>query len=288
MSEDTTQETEMFYPDEAIEEVRDSGALGYRSRRLPNWCPGCGYFGIQNALYRSINEAGIKTHDLLMVSGIGCTGRFPFFGKAYGVHALHGRALPVASGAKVANPELNVFVLTGDGDCMGIGAGHLPHAVRRNVDLVCVLFDNGIYGLTKGQTSPTTPHEQATNSHPHGNPDSPLDPIRMTLAMGATFVARGYAGRPYDMQAIFTEAIKHKGFSFVHIVSPCITFDKVNYLYPRLDELIMPLPKRHDYRDFHMAIDRAMDPELFLGLFYKIERPTFTEHMQEYAERGGQ
>ena len=209
----------------------------------------------------------------------------PFFGSSYGIHALHGRALPVATGAKMARPELTVLAVTGDGDCLGIGAGHFPHALRRNVDMVCVLFDNGIYGLTKGQTSPTTPGDQLTNSHPYGNPDIPLKPIRMALGMGATFAARAYAGRPYDMQAIFVEALKHKGFSFVHVLSPCVTFDKTNYLYKRLDEIIMPLPKRHDYTDMRMAIDRTLDAELFLGLFYKTERPTLREQMDQYAER---
>lgn len=282
-----TENPEVFYLDEEIRNVEKSGILDYRSPRLPTWCPGCGFFGIETALAGAFKELGIKTHELLMVSGIGCTGRFPFFVRGYGIHALHGRALPVATGAKTARPDLNVVVLTGDGDCMGIGAGHLPHAARRNVDLLCVLFDNGIYGLTKGQTSPTTPYEQKTNSHPYGSPDSPLEPVRLALAMGATFVARGFAGMPRDMQLIFKEAILHKGFSFVHIVSPCVTFDKVNYLYSRLKDMVMPLPKRHDYNDYRAAIHRALDPELFLGLFYKTERPTFSEQMKMYAGRGG-
>ncbi|HUT55373.1 MAG TPA: 2-oxoacid:ferredoxin oxidoreductase subunit beta [bacterium] len=284
---ETAAKPEVFYLDEEISRVRGSGMLSYRSSRLPTWCPGCGFFGIEHALTEAIRELGIKSHELVVVSGIGCTGRYPFFINGYGIHALHGRALPVATGAKIARPELNVAALTGDGDCMGIGIGHLPHACRRNTDIVCVLFDNNIYGLTKGQTSPTTPTRQQTNSHPFGNPDVPLDPVRFVLGAGASFVARGYAGRPRDMQVLFREAFLHKGFSFVHIMSPCVTFDKVNYTYQRLNELIMPLPKRHDFTDLNMAMERALDRELFLGLFYKEERPTFAEQMRSYAERAG-
>ncbi len=278
---------EVFYLDEEIKAVKEKGVLDYRSKRLPVWCPGCGYFGIQTAIVGAMKDLGVKTHELVVVSGIGCTGRYPFFVRGYGIHALHGRALPVATGAKVARPDLTVLAVTGDGDCLGIGAGHLPHAARRNVDITCVLFDNGIYGLTKGQTSPTTPAAQVTNSHPYGSPDRPLKPLMTVLAAGATFVARGFAGRPKDLRVIMREAILHKGFSFVHVLSPCVTFDKVNYLYPRLEELVMPLPKRHDYADYHMAVERAMDDELFLGLFYKTEEPSFSEKLDDYAGRSG-
>ncbi len=285
MSREETPVEEMYYPEEAIAVRRETGELAYRSDQLPTWCPGCGYFGIQTALHRAINALGIKTHELGLVSGIGCTGRFPFFGKCYGVHSLHGRALPVATGLKTAKPDLNVIAVTGDGDCLGIGAGHLPHAARRNADMLCVLFDNNIYGLTKGQTSPTTPTAQKTNSHPYGSPDSPLEPVRMTLSMGASFVARGFAGRPYDLEAIFQEAIKHPGFSFVHVLSPCISFDKTNITYQRLEQMIMPLPKRHSFDNLNMALERALDPELFMGLFYKTIRPTFQQELEGYAKR---
>lgn len=285
MSGTSAKKPELFYPDEEMEAVRKSGILAYRTSRLPTWCPGCGFFGIENAITSAIIELEIPSHELCVVSGIGCTGRYPFFTKGYGIHALHGRALPVATGAKSARPDLNVIVMSGDGDCMGIGVGHLPHACRRNVDITCILFDNNIYGLTKGQTSPTTPHEQHTNSHPFGNPDTPLDPIKMVLSAGASFVARGFAGHPKDMHVLVREAINHKGFSFLHFMSPCVTFDKVNYTYPNLNEWIMPLPKRHDFTDIHMAMERAMDDELFVGLFYKEERATFTEQMQAYAGR---
>jgi 2-oxoglutarate ferredoxin oxidoreductase subunit beta len=281
----TTAETDVHYLDEEIKSVQKAGILDYRSGQLPTWCPGCGHFGISTALTESINELGIQTHELCIVSGIGCTGRYPFFAKAYGIHTLHGRSLPVATGAKTARPDLTVIAVAGDGDCMGIGIGHLAHAARRNVDMLCVLFDNNIYGLTKGQTSPTTPGLQVTNSHPYGSPDAPLQPVRYALAVGATFVARGYSGRPKDMAILFREALQHKGFSFVHILTPCVTFVKSNLTYENLDERIMPLPKRHDFTDYHMAMDRTIDEELFVGLFFKTEKPTFSEQMEAYAER---
>ncbi|MFH1833524.1 MAG: 2-oxoacid:ferredoxin oxidoreductase subunit beta [bacterium] len=282
----SAKQPEVFYLDEEIKSVKKSGILEYRTGRLPVWCPGCGFFGITSAITGALNELGIKTSELLVVSGIGCTGRLPFFVRGYGLHVLHGRALPVATGAKIARPDLHTLVVTGDGDCMGIGVGHLPHVARRNVDMVCVLFDNNIYGLTKGQTSPTTPSMQITNSHPYGSPDSPLHPVRFALTVGATFVARGFAGRPKDLQTIFHAAFQHRGFSFVHVMSPCVTFDKVNYTYQRLEQLVMPLPKRHDYTDFMMATERALDTELFTGLFYQDDRPTFNDQMQAYARRG--
>jgi 2-oxoglutarate/2-oxoacid ferredoxin oxidoreductase subunit beta len=287
MSEDQNiKKPQIFYLDEEIKAVKNKGILDYRTKRMPIWCPGCGYFGITTALIETLKELDIKTHELFIVSGIGCAGRLPFFFKAYGVNSLHGRALPVASGAKIARPDLNVISIIGDGDGLGIGAAHFVHTARRNVDMLCILFDNGIYGLTKGQTSPTTPNQQVTNSHPYGSPDSPINPISLALSVGATYVARGYAGRPVDMKELFIEGIKHKGFSLVHILSPCVTFDKVNNTYNRLEQLVMPLPKRHDFSDFKVAMERAIDPEIFLGLFYKAEKPTFEEQLKAYANRG--
>lgn len=278
---------ELFYEEEEITRARQvQGRLDYRSERLPTWCPGCGYFGVETALFDALHELNIPARETVVVSGIGCVGRFPFFMKCYGIHTLHGRALPVATGAKLVRPELTVFALIGDGDGLGIGAGHFPHAARRNPDITCILFDNNIYGLTKGQTSPTTPHLQVTNSHPYGNPDNPLNAVLMALVYGATFVARGWAGRPKDLQLLISEAIKHRGFSFIHFLSPCVTFDKVNLLYSNLEKRTLPLPKRHDYTDIEQAIARARDPELFVGLFYKVERPTFAEQMRAYGERG--
>lgn len=281
-----TTKPEEYYLDREMESIRSSGMMEYRNSRLPIWCPGCGFYGIETAIQEALNDLKIQTKDLCIVSGIGCTGRYPFFSKCYGLHVLHGRTLPVATGAKTARPDLTVLAIAGDGDCMGIGAGHFPHAARRNPDITLVLFDNNIYGLTKGQTSPTTPLQQKTNSHPFGNPDKPIDPIRMALAAGATYVARGFAGQPKDLAVLVREAILHKGFSLVHAMSPCLTFDSTNYTYENLRKWVMPLPKRHDFADLNMAMNRALDKELFVGLFYKTDRPTLADEMAAYADRG--
>ncbi len=262
---------EVFYPDDELSEIKKKGIFTYRSERLSTWCPGCGYYGIETALERTLTELNILPKDLMIVSGIGCTGRYPFFAKAYSMHVLHGRSLPVASGAKIARSDLTVLALTGDGDCLGIGAGHLPHAIKRNTDITCILFDNGIYGLTKGQTSPMTPKGQVTSSHPEGNPDPNMNPVLLALSYGANFVARGFAGAPDDMKILFEEGIKHKGFSFIHIVSPCVTFDKVNYTYEHLRTQVKHLPRRYDYTNLDMAFEMARTAELFTGLIYRKE-----------------
>jgi 2-oxoglutarate/2-oxoacid ferredoxin oxidoreductase subunit beta len=276
---------DFFYLEDEIKTVKDKGILEYRSKRLPVWCPGCGYFGITTALTNAFKELDIKTHNLLTVSGIGCAGRLPYFIKCYGIHSLHGRALPVATGAKTARPDLTVVAALGDGDGMSIGVGHLAHAARRNVDLLCILFDNNIYGLTKGQTSPTTPTKQITNSHPYGSPDIPIQPLPFALTVGSTYAARGYAARPDQMKELFKEGITHKGFSFVHIMSPCVTFDKVNFTYNRLDDVVKQLPENHDPTNYLKAYEKAIDPERYLGLFYKENKPTFRDELDSYQQR---
>jgi len=157
---------------------------------LPTWCPGCGHFTALQGLYESTQKLNIKPENMVVVSGIGCSGRFPFFMKAYGFHALHGRAIPVATGIKIANPDLSVVVVGGDGDGLGIGGGHLPHAARNNLDLTYILLDNSIYGLTKGQVSPTSPVGMVSATTPYGNLARPLNPAALAISFGSTFVAR--------------------------------------------------------------------------------------------------
>ncbi|MBD3177212.1 MAG: 2-oxoacid:ferredoxin oxidoreductase subunit beta [Armatimonadia bacterium] len=268
-----------------LQNVQESGLLDYRSESLPTWCPGCGYYGITHAMTEAINELDIEPHNLVFVSGIGCAGRYPFFMNAYGLHAIHGRAVPMGAGVKIANPDLSVIVVGGDGDGLGIGGGHLSHAIRRNVDITYILFDNGIYGLTKGQTSPTTPQEQITGTHPYGNPDMPLDAVTLGISYRASFVARGYAGQQHDLTPIMRRAFAHKGFSFVVVYTPCVTFDKVNITYENMRGNWKPLPDDYDDGNILEAMKYAMDDTLWHGVFYEEQRPTFHDHERETAEK---
>ncbi len=262
-----------------LERVADSGLLDYRSEALPTWCPGCGYYGITHALAQALTELSIENHDLVVISGIGCAGRYPFFFRGYGFHGVHGRALPIASGVKIANPDLHVLVVGGDGDGLGIGGGHLPHAIRRNVDLTYILFDNGIYGLTKGQSSPTTPSGQITGTHPYGNPDEPLDPILLGLSYRASFLGHGYAGEPDRLKDIFVRALSHRGFSFVPVLTPCVTFDAVNNTWDNLRDEWEPVPEEHDPSDLTGAMQLALDRKHYYGILYEEpDRPTFEDN----------
>jgi len=271
-----------------LDEVADSGLLDYRSEALPTWCPGCGYYGITHALAGALVELGIENENLVVVSGIGCAGRYPFFLKGYGFHGVHGRALPLAGGVKIARPELTVLVVGGDGDGLGIGGGHLPHAIRRNIDVTYILFDNGIYGLTKGQSSPTTPQGQRTGTHPWGNPDTPLDPVVLGLGYRASFLATGFAGDPDQLAGIFTRALAHRGFSFVPIVTPCVTFDAVNITWDRMREGWQPVPEDHDPNDLSAALALALDENRYYGVLYEeTDRPTFADAQAGIADRAG-
>lgn len=270
------------YLDEKLEEVKSDGFLDYRSDQLPTWCPGCGYFGITQALYRVFRELEMKYEDICCVSGIGCAGRFPIFMNTYGFHTLHGRSLPVASGMKLSRNDLTVIAVGGDGDAIGIGGGHLPHAARRNVDITFILFDNGIYGLTKGQSSPTTPQGMVTATHPYGNPDVPLRPVSMALAYNATFVARCFAGEVDHMQSVLKSAIQHRGFSFIHVLSPCVTFDKENITWKRMRGKFSEIPDTHDPSDHEDAVRLAENPRLMLGLFYQdTSRLSYHDYLEE-------
>lgn len=252
-----------------VQEIGTSGVFAGRSENLPTWCPGCGYFGIHHALTKAVHRLGLPRHDVVIVSGIGCAGRYPFFADAYGLHTVHGRALPVAQGVKLANPRLTVLAVGGDGDGLAIGGGHLPHAARRNVDINYFLFDNSVYGLTKGQPSPTSPLGFETKASPGGTLDAPLNGTLTALAHRASFVARLFAGDPEGMEAVFTRGMKHGGFSFFHIYSSCVTFDKQFKTWQHLKERMHPLPPDHDPSDYRAAFARALDDDFTVGVFYQ-------------------
>ncbi len=258
----------------------------YKSGTKPTWCPGCGDFGVLNAVYNSLLIKGYDPKDVVLVSGIGCSSRMPFFSATYGFHTVHGRTMPIATGIKVANPDLKVLAVGGDGDAFAIGGGHFIHAARRNLDICYVVMDNSIYGLTKGQTSPTSMVGFVTKTTPQGTPDRPVNPLQLAIASGATFVARGFSGKPKELASLIVEGINHRGFAIIDAYSPCPTFNKVNTFKFYRDEAV-ELPKDHDPSDQGQAWARAasQDP-LYLGVIYrKDSEASFEEHIQA-AKKG--
>jgi len=247
----------------------------------PDWCAGCGDFGVLKSLKTATTDNGVKPHEMLLVSGIGCSSNLPGFFYSYGIHSIHGRALPVATGAKLANHNLKVVITGGDGDGYGIGVGHFIHAMRRNLDLTYVVMDNEIYGLTTGQASPTTAEGHKTKTTPRGNVEMPLNPLALALTAGATFVARGFSGQPAQLSSLIEQGIAHKGFALIDVFSPCVTYNKLN-TYPWFKERVYKLEDEEpdaDISDFSYAMTKAMEfgPRIPIGLIYKIEKPTYED-----------
>ena len=251
----------------------------YKSDEKPTWCPGCGDFGVLNALYNALREKGYDPKDVVLVSGIGCSSRLPFFASTYGFHGVHGRVMPIATGVKIANPKLHVLALGGDGDAFAIGGNHFMHAARRNLDVAYVIMDNSIYGLTKGQTSPTSSVGFVTKTTPKGSPDRAVNPLMFAIASGATFVARGFSGRPKELAELIVQGIDHNGFAFIDAYSPCPTFNKVNtFKYYR--EEVEPVPADHDPTDKMAAIRLALSEDpLYVGILYREEAESFEDHI---------
>ena len=200
----------------------------YKTDVHNDWCPGCGDFGIVNAIQMALAEMGIQRDKAAMFSGIGCSGKTSHYINTYGVHTLHGRVLTFAQGAKIANPKLTVVAVGGDGDGLGIGAGHFVAAGRRNVDMTYIIFDNGVYGLTKGQASPTLKLGEKTKSLPSPNTNSNVNPIGLAIASGFTFVARGYSYDVRHLKDLIIQAVQHKGLSFLDVLQPCPTYNDLN------------------------------------------------------------
>jgi len=259
----------------------------YIGKVKPDWCPGCGDFAVLNALQRALADLDIAPHNALVVSGIGCSSNLPGFINAYGFHSLHGRSLPVATGAKLCNTDLTVIATGGDGDGYGIGCGHFVHTCRRNVNMTYIVMDNQIYGLTTGQASPTTEKDMRTKSTPEGSIEVPLNPIAMAMTAGATYVARGFSGDNLHLAQMMKGAIEHKGFALVDVFSPCVTYNKQN-TYPWFRERIYKLEdEKHDPSDFRLGLEKSFEwgNRIPIGLFYKTERPTYED--EESALRGG-
>ena len=255
----------------------------------PTWCPACGDFAVLAAFYKTLEKLQLPHEKIVTIAGIGCSSRFPYFVNSHGMHFIHGRALPLATGVALSRPDLHVFVFGGDGDGFSIGGNHLDHAARKNVNLTYVIMDNSVYGLTKKQTSPTSPIGYKSKTDPTGAIDQPVNPMRKLVANGSTFVARTHATHVKHMMAMFDRAIKHNGFSVVEVLSECVVF------YPGAFDAAIPRKggeyllidekqwddspedaERHDVTDFHAAMRLAEEPAPGkFGVFYESdERPT--------------
>lgn len=247
----------------------------YRSDYTSSWCPGCGDYGVLKSVDMAFHELGLKNEDVIIVSGIGCNGRFPHNFRTYGFHTLHGRVLPIAQGINMTRPELCVVGIAGDGDAFAIGGGHVPHAARRNPDMTYIVLDNGIYGQTKGQPSPTTPLGYKTKVTPDGNPENPIDISKLALAYGVSFLGRGFPGKPNHLARLIAQGIAHKGFALIHVLNPCPTFhDTWKELAPKVIEI----GSEHDSADLDAAwkLVRRQD-KIPIGIIFKQKRPTLAE-----------
>ena len=244
----------------------------FKADKQPTWCPGCGDFGTMNGMMKALANTGNNPDETFIVAGIGCSGKIGTYMHSYALHGVHGRALPVGAGVKLANPDLEVMVAGGDGDGYSIGVGHFVHALRRNVDMTYVVMDNRIYGLTKGQFSPTSREDFETSSSPEGTMQQPVDPLALALSANGTFIAQSFSSDPRRHTEILEQAIEHDGFSYVNVFSPCVTFNDVDtYDYFR-DALVDVADTDHDSSDRNAAAEKIFDSETtYQGVLYQNE-----------------
>ena len=242
--------------------------------RTPAWCPGCGNFGILNAFKSAIVELGIEPHQFTIVSGIGQAGKFPHYLKCNTFNGLHGRTLPVATGIRLANHEMPVIAVAGDGDCYGEGGNHLLHAIRRNINVKLLVHNNQIYALTKGQASPTTMEGMTTKNQPFGVFSEQLNPMALAVALDCSFVARGFAGDPAQLKNLIKEAVNHNGFSLLDILQPCVTFNKIN-TYQWYRERVYQIEAEYNPEDRIEAFRRSLEwgERIPTGIIYRNSRP---------------
>ncbi|MBF0544753.1 MAG: 2-oxoacid ferredoxin oxidoreductase [Candidatus Riflebacteria bacterium] len=247
------------------------------------WCPGCGNFSILEIVKKALTEVGLDPRSVVMVSGIGQAAKTPHYINSHFFNGLHGRALPVATAIRASNPNLTVIAESGDGDMYGEGGNHFLHAVRRNPNLTMIVHDNMVYGLTKGQASPTSQKGFKTPVQFYGVTNEPLNPVALAIALNASFVARGFSGDVPGTKDILIQAIRHKGYALVDILQPCITFNKVN-TFRWYKEHTYPLPKTYEPKNREEAFARALEADrLPLGIFFREEgRPTFEENLGIY------
>lgn len=250
------------------------------------WCPGCGNFGILMAFKRAILELSLERNQIMLVSGIGCHGKMVDYVNINGFHGIHGRVLPIATGIKLVNPDLKVVGFSGDADCYDEGFEHFTHAMRRNIDITLIVHDNMVLGLTTGQATATSMKGFKTKSTPFGSTTTPLNPIAQALVSDCSLVARGFAGDMVHLQKLMVEAIKHRGFAFIDVFQPCVTFNYLN-TYDWYKQRVYKLEEAgHDPTDHSKAMEKAFEwgDKIPIGIFYKRERPTFLDEMPHVKE----
>ncbi len=256
----------------------------YISDLKPIWCPGCGDFGVLTAIAKSFAELRLDTKDIAVISGIGCSSRLPGYLNTYGFNGIHGRAIPVATGLKVARPELSVVVVGGDGDAFSIGGGHLSHVTRRNIDMTYIVMDNSIYGLTKGQVSPTTPIGDRTSTTVYGSVDEPIRPLNLMIGYDASFIAQTSSIDPKHMTEIIVAAMKHRGFSFVNVLSPCVTY-RGKDTYDEIRKRAKYIDPKHDASNSKAAWDLITDGDSYpMGVIYRSNRQTYDEKIAKLRD----
>lgn len=253
----------------------------YISSLKPIWCPGCGDYAVLASLAKAMSEMNWETENTAVVTGIGCSSRLPGYLTTYGFNSIHGRAIPIATGLKVSRPEINVVVAGGDGDMFAIGGGHMVHVTRRNVDMTLLVMDNNIYGLTKGQASPTTPLGSKTSTTAYGSISSPINTLRVMLGYGCSFIAQTSSVDPAHMTKTIVEAMKHRGFSYVNVLSPCVTY-RGNEQYQQIKSNTNYLDENYnpadDIRAWKLLSEEGKYP---MGIIYKNTRPTYNDKLAE-------
>ncbi|WP_281185866.1 2-oxoacid:ferredoxin oxidoreductase subunit beta [Staphylococcus schleiferi] len=259
----------------------------FRNNVKPNWCPGCGDFSVQAAIQKAAANVGLEPNEVALITGIGCSGRLSGYVNSYGVHSIHGRALPLAQGVKMANRDLTVIASGGDGDGYAIGMGHTIHALRRNMNITYIVMDNQIYGLTKGQTSPSSAPGFVTKTTPKGNIEQNVAPLELALSSGATFVAQGFSSDIKALTKMIEDAINHDGFSFVNVFSPCVTYNKVN-TYDWFKENLTAIEdiEGYDVTDKQGAIQTVLQHDsLIKGIVYQdTETPSYESQIEALGD----
>ncbi len=273
-----------------VEALRPVTMTELKGKVDPDWCPGCGDFGVLAAFQKALVDLQIQPYNVVTISGIGCSSNLPGFIETYGMHTLHGRALAVATGVKMANHELTVVVTGGDGDGFGIGGNHFIHTLRRNVDLLYLAMDNQIYGLTTGQVSPTSRVGMKTKSTPFGSVEGPINPVALALAAGGTFVARGFSGDQKHLTDLIKQGLQHKGFSFIDVFSPCVTYNHDN-TYPWFKARVKRLEDdpSYDPTNWVMAMEKSQlwGEEIPIGKFYHNPDVPALHAMEPVLDEGG-